>query len=163
METEISKALAAVRANPPHVGSPLPWHNDNKLGALYCHSGFEVCGGRRVCKEDRAHIAAAVNSAPVWAAEVERLQGLLANAEASAHDWMTRSVELGYPTAEDVYKARLAAARVAVAEWPVPIHTDRCAGWNDQDGDFAGCNCDCAAVDAARTEARRAVGLEEGK
>lgn len=118
-------ALAALKANPLPFASPLlphGWasmHTENDFFEASC----TAVGGRDA-------IIAAVNAAPVLAAEVERLQGLLA------------------------------AARVAVELWPVPIHADRCAGWNDQDGDFAGCNCDCAAVDAARTAARRAVGLE---
>ena len=71
----IQEALAAVRANPPHEESPLPWANDDE-GALYCRSGYQL--GR--AKGHARHIRAAVNAAPVLAAEVERLQGLLAAA-----------------------------------------------------------------------------------
>ena len=119
----IQEALAAVRANPPHSASPLPWANDDE-GALYCRSGYQL--GR--AKGHARHIRAAVNAAPVLAAEVERLQGLLA------------------------------AARVAVEKWPVPVHTDACSGWRDPDMDFAGCDCGADVEDAARTKARRAVG-----
>lgn len=60
--------------------------------------------------------------------------------------------------------ALLAAARVAVEKWPTTMHSQHCCGWNAAEGDEPDriVNCDCHAwkIDKARTEARRAVGLE---
>ena len=90
----IQEALAAVRANPPHSASPLPWANDDE-GALYCRSGYQL--GR--AKGHARHIRAAVNAAPVLAAEVERLQGLLAAARVAVERLHEREC---YPTCRSV-------------------------------------------------------------
>ena len=49
----------------------------------------------------------------------------------------------------------LAATRVAVAAQDIHYHRQGCT--------LGACNCGADAANAARTEARRAVGLEEGK
>jgi hypothetical protein len=78
-------ALAALKANPPPFALPLI-----ELGRAYLADANEVfvtaCDGMDV----QRHIAAAVNAAPVLAAEVERLNALLAAArvavESRGHD-----------------------------------------------------------------------------
>lgn len=122
-------ALAAVRDNP--ALSPLPWRD--KSGAIWGANGLLADG---LYADDAGHICAAVNAAPILAAEVERLQGLLA------------------------------AARVAVAKVPVLYrHHHDCASLNTylfrNPPQSPPCNCACEAVNKAQLEARRAVGLEE--
>ena len=121
-------ALAAVRDNPPHEESPLPWAGEGPR--VIGHNGIAVCYAD---EKDAAHIAAAVNSAPVLAAEVERLTALLA------------------------------AARVAVAGIGLAFCSDACRSVSPSPGGFGWIgNCHCGAVGSnfARTKARRAVGLE---
>ena len=138
----IQEALAAVRANPPHSASPLPWANDDE-GALYCRSGYQL--GR--AKGHARHIRAAVNAAPVLAAEVERLQGEV-EAERQA------GITLGSALFEklDFLQGQLAAYRLAVEALP-ELHPERCANGHQ-------CHCGAVKANKARTEARRAVGLE---
>ena len=72
----VQEALAAVRDNPNDDESPLPWRADDTF--VFAADGTAAA---HWVKHSRArHIAAAVNAAPVLAAEVERLQGLLAAA-----------------------------------------------------------------------------------
>jgi hypothetical protein len=72
---EVRLALAAVKANPAHPQNTLPWDDCN--GEVRASDGVAVCDASF---RDAAHIAAAVNAAPVLAAEVERLTALLAAA-----------------------------------------------------------------------------------
>lgn len=125
----VQKAIAAVKANPPDDGSEMPWKA--RKANVYDSNGEDVAD----CDspQDAAHIAAAVNAAPVLIAEVERL------------------------------RAVVDAARVAVEKWPEPVHSRFCdhscgAGCTNHQP----CNCGHATQVAARTEARRALGLEVG-
>jgi hypothetical protein len=81
MDSAVQEALAALKANPPHDNNPLPWHfaetDDQGCDVI---SAFDVHVASECYYKSAAHIAAAVNAAPVLAAEVERLQGLLAAA-----------------------------------------------------------------------------------
>jgi hypothetical protein len=75
MNTEISKALAALKAN--QAPFALPVMSFGRADLADAGEAFvTACNGVEV----QRHIVAAVNSAPVLAAEVERLQGLLAAA-----------------------------------------------------------------------------------
>jgi hypothetical protein len=92
---KVQEALAAVRDNQPHRLTPLPWSQEDPPGERVV-AGDRSFAADCSTDEDAAHIAAAVNAAPVLAVEVERLQGLLA------------------------------AARVAVAELPEYYHEASC-------------------------------------
>ena len=130
METEISKALAAVRDNPPNPLYPLPWCGNGTYVEDALADTVASCDG----EELSACIAARVNSAPVLAAEVERLTALLA------------------------------ATRVAVAGIGLAFCSDACQSVSPSPGGFGWIgNCHCGAVgsNVARTKARRAVGLDE--
>ena len=67
-------ALAALKANPPHHQSPLPWQR-KWPSDVAAADGTMVVDFAMVA--DAAHIAAAVNAAPVLAAEVDRLTAQL--------------------------------------------------------------------------------------
>lgn len=85
-------ALAAVRDNPLPTDSTSPWSANAYLWS----------GEKRVPMNSlhvRAHIAAAVNAAPVLAAEVERLQGLLAAARVAVEKMHEREC---YPSCRSV-------------------------------------------------------------
>ncbi len=70
-------ALAAVRDNQPDTESPLLWQQTDRRTVVDADGDFVA---RCATEADAAHIAAAVNAAPILAAEVERLRGLLAAA-----------------------------------------------------------------------------------
>ena len=65
--------ITALRATAPHPESPLPWRINGRF--LEDSNGDDV-GGIGYC-EDAAHIAAAVNAAPVLLAEVDALRAQL--------------------------------------------------------------------------------------
>ena len=72
----VNEAIAAVKANPPNPESPLPWRRkDGGIGEVLAADDSLVC--EMAVDEDAAHIAAAVNAAPVIIAEVERLRAQL--------------------------------------------------------------------------------------
>lgn len=160
----IQEALAAVRDNPNSEGSSLPW--SAILDQVQCLEGWTA---NAYSKDNAACIAARVNSAPVLAAEVERLQGLLDSTGVDQIDggWKTmvgNSIGLG-ATPRDAIEAvidaevhrRLAAARVAVEA----LHEREC--YPSCRAVTHGHSCTCGAVSHNDdiTEARRAVGLEE--
>lgn len=68
-------AIAAVKANPPHPESPMPWYGCQFTGVLRDGDSNELADSLTV--NDSLHIAAAVNAAPVLIAEVERLQAVV--------------------------------------------------------------------------------------
>lgn len=139
--TEIAKALAALKANPPSPDSPLPWRIDEDDDELLRSSDPDALRVADVLRPlDARCIAARVTYAPILAAEVERLQGLVATGDRLRAEDAMDTLKAQARVAE--LEARLAAARVAVgmvyapARGPGTIAYDR---W---------------------LEARRAVGLE---
>lgn len=120
-------AIAAVKANPPL--NPLPWREDDSV----VRSANSNAVAQWAEWADAAHIAAAVNAAPLLIAEVERLQAVVE------------------------------AAREAVDCWPVPPHSFYCGFWRGSDGyDSRLCDCDVEQRRHDRAHARRALGLEVG-
>lgn len=150
-------ALAALKANPPHEQSPLPWYGCQFTGVLRDGDSNELADSLTV--NDSLHIAAAVNAAPVLVAEVERLQcTLVAQAKrAGLPVDQLRHDDLAEHLADRIaeLEAQCAAARVAVEKIGGFYHRRACATEV-----FLPCNCGAAASNAARTEARRALGLE---
>ena len=150
---DVQKAIAAVKANPPHPDSPLPWRVNGKFIE---DSKREDVGGIGY-RDDAAHIAAAVNAAPVLLAEVERLQcTLVAQAKrASLPVDQLRHDDLAEHLADRIaeLEAQLEAARVAL----IPVAH---AAWCDALA-FRSCDCDAQQnhVEAV-AKARRALGLE---
>ena len=70
-------SIEVLRQTEPHPESPLPWRVNGRF--LEDSNGEDVGGiGYR---EDAAHIAAAVNAAPVLLAEIDRLRALLVTSE----------------------------------------------------------------------------------
>lgn len=152
METEISKALAALRANPLDESMyPRPWRKDGFV--LVDADGNAVSAAR-------AHIAATVNSAPVLAAEVERSHGnLLTQAKrAGLPVEQLQATDLAEHLADRVLEleAQLAAARVAVEK--VGMLEARYTDPND----LYAFTLKCAQeLRTTKLELRRSVGLEE--
>ena len=146
MDSAVSKALAALKANPPSIYTPAPWWVKNPVCERVYASNHTFAADCST-DEDAAHIAAAVNAAPVLAAEVERLQGEV-EAERQA------GITLGSALFEklDFLQGQLAAYRLAVEALP-ELHPERCANGHQ-------CHCGAVKANKARTEARRAVGLE---
>ena len=72
-------ALAALKANPNDTESPLPWQQKDRRTVVDADGDFVA---RCATEADAAHIAAAVNAAPVLAAEVEKLTTDLATLQA---------------------------------------------------------------------------------
>jgi hypothetical protein len=83
VDSPVRLALAALKANP--ATSPLPWAADDTTVRDDCRMGLAYWAD----PEDAAHIAAAVNAAPVLAAEVERLTALLAAARVAVEKLYT--------------------------------------------------------------------------
>lgn len=163
METEISKVLAAVRDNPPPFALPLLPTGRSSVSS----TDGSACGSfSDVDVRDCA--MASVNSAPILAAEVERLQGLLSSAGVDQIDggWKAKvgnSIGLG-STPRDAIEAvidaeahrRLAAARVAVEK--VGMLEARYTDPND----LYAFTLKCAQeLRTTKLELRRSVGLEE--
>lgn len=154
---DVQKAIAAVKANPPHPDSPLPWRVNGKFIE---DSKREDVGGIGY-RDDAAHIAAAVNAVPILIAEVERLSAAVATAErlqkedrmklirckSAMREWQVAS-EFADDRAVKANKeverlqAALAAARVAAEKL-----------WTD-------CRDDCASGAEIAIELCRALGLE---
>lgn len=149
----VEEAIAAVKANPPHPESPLPWRVNGKFLE---DSNGDYFGGLGY-REDAAHIAAAVNAAPVLIAEVERLQcTLVAQAKrAGLPVDQLRHDDLAEHLADRIaeLEAQLEAARVALGP---TVHE----AWCDA---LAYRSCDCGASERhleAIDKARRVLGLE---
>ena len=121
----VNEAIAAVKSNPPSKITRTPW------GLVHCivvdADGLTVC---EASFSDAAHIAAAVNAAPVLIAEVERLQTVVE------------------------------AARVAVEKWPGMEHSEFCRGWFVPGDDRTECTCGAWHHEKALADLRRALGLE---
>lgn len=111
--------------------NPLPWREDDSV----VRSANSNAVAQWAEWADAAHIAAAVNAVPLLIAEVERLQAEL-----------------------DKLKA---LAELVEKQAVLPPHSEFCAcfDWHPVSGRRA-CDCDYAERNAARIEARRALGLE---
>lgn len=165
-------AIAAVKANPPHPESPMPWRRkDGGIGEVLAADDSLVC--EMAVDEDAAHIAAAVNAAPVLVAEVERLSAAVATAErlreedrmklirckSAMREWQVasefaddRAVKANKEVAR--LQAVVEAARVAVAEMRQD-HKNDCA--RIILGQY-GRECDCGLTEILAS--RCALGLE---
>lgn len=95
--TEIAKALAAIKTAAPSPETPLPWSESPG----HIEYGLKDADGLHVgsfrFKQDRDYAKVCVNAAPVLAAEVERLQGLLAAARVAveAIPWQPHTMACG--------------------------------------------------------------------
>ena len=83
-------ALAALKANPPHPDSPLPWGCNPAIDAICDTGGNGSAVAFVILRQDESHIAAAVNAAPILAAEVERLTAQLEAARVAVGKWRFR-------------------------------------------------------------------------
>ena len=171
-------ALAALKANPPSPDSPLPWKGEGPR--VIGHNGITVCYAD---DKDAAHIAAAVNSAPILAAEVKRLQELLPHAGecAALADLHILCADAGIAPGHIVERVRQlvterAKARVAVEKSRMFVECfivpsdglyDAISTFKVEipaDGYERQWACDAAPAVLAEIDgvlARRAVGLEE--
>jgi hypothetical protein len=111
-------ALVALKANPLNPDSPLPWRGFGRL--VLDRSGNVVCRYIYADRDCTPGIAAAVNAAPILAAEVERL---LPHADecAALADLHILCADAGIAPGHIVERVRqlvdrLAAARVAVGK-----------------------------------------------
>lgn len=80
-------ALAALKANPPHEQSPLPWYGCQFTGVLRDGDSNELADSLTV--NDSLHIAAAVNAAPHLLAEVDALRAQLEALASLIKRWPT--------------------------------------------------------------------------
>lgn len=151
-------AIAAVKANPPSPDSPTPWKAQPRRHEVIGAVAAPVAD--TLNSADAAHIAAAVNAAPLLIAEVERLQGLLPHAAecAALADLHILCADAGIAPGHIVERVRvlverLAAARVAVGKMRTG-HRHDCACCQP----FLDRGCDCGEELIAT--ARLALGLE---
>lgn len=173
------EAVAAIKAN------PLP----EDVRALWTANAYLWSGDKRVPMSSlhvRAHIAAAVNAAPVLVAEVERLQKLLSASE-RLRAMEAQAVALAIREPGNAQPSRIsvicALRGVTLPEDFLPA-VERICAENDrlkvvveaarvaveklppyphtqlQCSPREGCHCTSAASNTARSEARSALGLE---
>lgn len=131
----VNEAIAAVKSNQPHDESPLPWRAAPAVHLCNVLSANDEAVATQFWYSDAAHIAAAVNAAPLLVAEVERLQAVVE------------------------------AARVAVARIGSVHCSDACRSMSPAPGGYGWigtCHCGAVGSNFARVAARNALGLEVG-